>query len=182
MKLDLGCGKAKIAADWTGVDAIAFPGVDIVCDLTAREGLLFKPWPWADASVDEAHCSHFIEHLDAAERIHFANELYRVLKPGASARIITPSWSSERAYGDLTHKWPPVSGFWYFYLKAEWRAANAPHNTGYTCNFEAAWGFGMRQDLISRNQEYQQYALTNYINAATDMIATLTKLPAPSAL
>ena len=69
---------------------------------------------------------YFVEHLDAKERIHFVNEAHRVLRPGGQMHLVTPDWSSCRAYGDLTHKWPPVSEFWFFYLDKDWRAANAP--------------------------------------------------------
>src|SRR5688572_13911022 len=101
IKLDLGCGPNK-KEGFLGVDSIKFKGVDVVFDLATGR------WPWKDNSVSEAHASHFVEHLDAKERTHFVNELYRVLKPGATAQIIVPHWASQRAYGDPTHKWPPV--------------------------------------------------------------------------
>lgn len=113
IKLDFGCGANK-RPGFVGVDIINFPGVDQVVDL-------LKPWPWKDSSVEEAHTSHFIEHLDGKERIHFANELYRVLIPDGKCQVIVPHWASCRAYGDPSHKWPPVSEFWFYYLSREWR-------------------------------------------------------------
>lgn len=173
LRLDIGCGKNKIKVDgqtWTGVDAIAFDGVDLVHDMR-------EPWPWDDASVDEVHCSHFLEHLTGQERVHFFNELYRVLKPGAQARIITPHWSHERAYGDPTHQWPPVCSWTYFYLDKGWCEVNAPH-AGYACDFtyvlvgthdpNDAW-------VAFRNQETKSVLMSRNINTTTDMIATLTK-------
>jgi SAM-dependent methyltransferase len=139
------------------------------------------PWPFEDSSVSEVHCSHFLEHLDGVERVRFFNELYRVMSPGAKASIVTPHWASCRAYGDFTHKWPPVGEMLFYYISKEWRLANAPDNDaqwnpdGYTCNFAATWGYSMRQDLLVRNQEYQQFALQNFKEAAQDCIATLTK-------
>ena len=133
LKLDLGCGIHK-QVGFHGVDVRKFEGVDTVADLR-------KKWPWRDNSVAEVHCSHFVEHLTAPERIHFVNELHRVMEKGAKATIITPHWASCRAYGDLTHQWPPVSEFWWYYLSKSWREgtkeqdykdANAPHNDGYT--------------------------------------------------
>jgi hypothetical protein len=183
IKLDLGCGKNK-KEGFLGVDSIKFPGVDIVQDLT-------KKWQWEDNSVDEVHASHFVEHLEARQRVHFVNELYRVLKPGKRdsggkpiegfATIITPSWCSNRAYGDMTHKWPPVSEMWYYYLLKEWRTNNCPHDDidfnkdGYSCNFDASWGYVLHPNIVSRNQEYQQNALTFWKEAAQDIIATLVK-------
>lgn len=169
LKLDLGCGPNK-REGFTGVDAMQFDGkVDIVCDLTQK-------WPWDDASVTEVHASHFVEHLTATERIHFCNELYRVLIVGAKCTLITPHWDSCRAYGDLTHQWPPVSEFWFYYLSKGWRANNAPHNDGYNCDFACTWGYNMRPDLAVRNQEFQQFAFANYKESIQDLIATLVKL------
>lgn len=167
MKLDLGAGINK-KEGFIGVDIRPFPGVDVVADLT-------KPWPWADETVDEVHCSHMVEHLTASERIFFVNELYRVMKKGAKATIVTPHWSSTRAYGDLTHQWPPVCEMWFFYLDKDWRAVNAPHNDGYTCDFTATWGYGMHQSLLTRNPEFQQFALNFYKEAAQDIHATVIK-------
>lgn len=169
LKLDLGCGKNK-QAGFVGVDSRKFLGVDQVVDLT-------KPWPWKSDSVDEVYCSHFVEHLTGPQRVHFINELYRVLQVDKKATVITPHWASCRAYGDLTHQWPPVSEFWFYYLSRAWREQNAPHNDFYTCNFEVVWGYGLRDDLGSRNQDYQSYAIANYKETITDICATLTKKP-----
>ena len=167
LKLDLGCGKSK-REGFYGVDSRSFPGVDQVVDLR-------KMWPWKNDSVEEAHCSHFVEHLTAEERIHFVNELYRVLIPGGKATIITPHWASCRAYGDMTHQWPPVSEFWFYYLSKDWREQNAPHNDGYTCHFAVTWGYNLNGNIVNRNQEYQTFALENYKEAAQDIIATFVK-------
>lgn len=175
LRLDLGCGPNK-KTNFTGVDVIRFPNVDAVIDLAKVE-----KWPWEDNSVEEAHCSHFLEHLDAMERVHFMNELYRVLKPGAKCQVIVPHWASCRAYGDPTHKWPPVSEFYWYYLKKEWRMGNAPHTDaqhmkgGFTCNFDVTWGYSLHPELISRNQEYQQHAMNFFKESCQDTIATLTK-------
>lgn len=166
-KLDMGCGPNK-KEGFTGVDVMQFDGkVDIVCDLR-------QPWQWADDSVDEIHCSHFIEHLEANERIHFFNELYRVMKKGCKAQIITPHWSSCRAYGDLTHKWPPVSEMFFYYLSKKWRSENAPH-VPFTCDFEATWGYSIAPLWQTRNQEAQSFAVNHYKEVVMDTIATITK-------
>lgn len=166
VRLDLGCGRNP-REGFLGVDVRDF-GQDIVCDLR-------DTWKWEDGSVDEVHCSHFVEHLTAPERIHFVNELCRVLIPGGTATIIVPHWSSARAYGDLTHQWPPVSEFWFYYLLASWRETNAPHNDAYTCDFDATWGYAMHGEVAKRNQEFQGFAMQFYKEACQDLIATLTK-------
>lgn len=175
IKIDFGCGPNK-KEGFVGVDRIAFPGVDHVVDLAGA-----APWPFEPESVEEAQASHFVEHLDAIERIAFFNNLYRVLVPKGKALIITPHWCASRAYGDPTHKWPPVAEFGWFYLEKEWRMKNAPHTDrehwplGYDCDFAATWGYGMNPSLQTRNVEFQQMALNYYKEAAQDMHATLIK-------
>jgi len=175
LKLDLGCGPHK-RQDFHGVDSFQFVGVDTVWDLRQT------PWPWADNSVSEAHASHFIEHLTALERVQFCNELWRVLVPGGTCQIIVPHWASNRAYGDFTHQWPPVAEMWFYYLSKDWRLSQAPHTDvsvhprGLRCNFECTWGYSLRQDLLVRNTEFQQFALGNYKEAAQDLQAHLKAL------
>lgn len=167
LKLDLGCGK-NVREGFTGVDIKDF-GQPIKADLT-------KTWPWKDGSVDEVWCSHMIEHFTPEERIHFVNELYRVLKPGATCQLIAPHWASCRAYGDMTHKWPPLSEFWFYYLSKEWRAKEAPHETRYECDFACQWGYSLHPSLVSRNQEYQTNAVTWWKDAAQDIICNMKKI------
>lgn len=170
-KLDLGAGKNK-REGFLAVDRRDFPGVDVVADLNGT-------WPWADNSVEEINMSHVLEHFTGIQRVHVFNEMFRVLIPDGKASIVTPHWASNRAYGDFTHQWPPVCEMLYYYVSKAWRSVNAPDNDfewnpdGYTCNFEATWGYGLRADLLPRNSEYQMYALNNYKEAAQDLIATL---------
>lgn len=174
MKLDIGCGKNK-KEGFTGVDQYAMDGVDIVMDVREK-------WPFEDGSIEEVHCSHFIEHLEASERIKFLNELYRVMKPGAKAAIITPHWGSNRAYGDPTHKWPAIGEMFYYYLSRAWRDTQAPHTDikfnkdGYDCDFQATWGYSLHPMLTTRNAEFQSFAAQFYKEAVQDMHATLIKL------
>ena len=118
LKLNLGCGKTKMPG-FINVDRRNFPEVDAVADLT-------QAWPWSDGSVEEIHASHIVEHFSGLERVHIFNEMYRVMRIGAKALIITPYWCSNRAYGDFTHQWPPVTEMLYNYLWKDWRMGNAP--------------------------------------------------------
>lgn len=173
MKLDIGAGKTRLPGYKT-VDIIPFEGVDYVFDIGNER------WPFEDNSIEEVHASHVIEHLDAKERIRFVNELYRVLVPGGKAKIITPHWACNRAYGDLTHKWPPVSEQWFFYLEREWRK-RVPHTDiefnpdGYNCNFTATWSYSLHPDVLKREEADQRFAALFFRDAAQDMIAILTK-------
>ncbi len=177
MKIDIGAGKNP-REGFEACDKIAFEGVKHVFDAGS------KGWPFADGSVDEAHSSHFLEHLtnmgDKWERVTFFNELYRVLKAGGTASIIIPHWASNRWYGDPTHK-EPFSEMGMYYLSREWRKAQAPHTDiefnpkGYDCDFVATWGNGLHQAILTRNQEYQQYAQQWYKEAIQDLHIHLTK-------
>lgn len=177
IKLDFGCGPNK-QVGFLGVDSISFPGVDVVLNVGTDK------WPWEDDSVDEAYASHFLEHLtnlnEKWERTHFFNELHRVLKKGAKCTLIFPHWASNRYYGDPTHK-EPFSEMGFYYLSKEWRSTQAPHTDikffekGYSCDFEATWGYSMKPELLSRNQDYQNFALSNYKEAAQDIHATIIK-------
>lgn len=174
IRLDIGCGKNK-QVGFTGVDQFPMDGVDIVCDVR------YGPLPYKDGTVDEVHCSHFIEHLTALERVRFMNELYRVLRVGGKVTLVAPHWCSNRAYGDMTHCWPPVSEMWFYYLSKTWRHDQVPHTDkqwnkdGYDCDFECTWGYSLHPAILARNQEFQQDAIQFKKEAAQDIIATLVK-------
>jgi hypothetical protein len=178
LKVDFGCGPNP-KEGFTGVDQYPFDGkVDIVGDVTHPA---FWRMQFDDGVIDEAHASHFVEHLTAKQRIVFFNGLWRAMKPGAQATIIVPHWASTRAYGDPTHQWPPFAEMALYYLDKEWRATNAPHtdaenwDEGFTCDFTATWGYGLHQSLATWNPERQQYAISYYKEAAADLHATITK-------
>jgi hypothetical protein len=187
IRLDLGSGTTKRDGFIT-VDIRQFGGVDVICDLAHAR------WPWADNSVDEVICAHLLEHLtpdvgvDPGGRRHFMNELYRILKPNPpgkldyKATIVTPHWASTRAYGDPTHVWPPVAEMTFFYYSAAWRAMNAPHLEGYTCDFEVVQPtYTLHPALQTRAVEHQQERLTWAKEACQDMIQVLLKREAPKA-
>jgi SAM-dependent methyltransferase len=166
LKLDIGCGTRK-QPGFVGIDSLDFEGVDHVIDV--RKGL-----PFEDCSVDEIYSNHFVEHLTGEERVPFMNELYRVMKVGAIATIIAPCWSHSCAYGDPTHKFPPISQWTQLYWNAAWRKDNGPH-TGYTCDFDYTLAGSWDSSIEGRNAEYKQNAMNTQINAWRDIIFTLTK-------
>lgn len=165
LKIDIGCGKTT-PEGWVGLDSIDF-GQKYVAD--ARKGLPFK-----SDTVDEVRSSHFVEHLTGVERIAFFNELYRVMKVGASAQIVTPHWSHACAYGDPTHQWPPMSEWYPLYLNKQWRDGNAPH-VEYVCDFDYIVAGSWDQRLNGRNPEFVQNAMNHQVNGWRDLIVTLTK-------
>lgn len=174
LKLNLGSGPA--AKDgFINLDAIDF-GNNTVCHIGKDR------WPFEDSSVDEALCSHTLEHLTNLdgrfERVHFFNELWRVLKPKAKCTLIVPHIFSIRYYGDPTHC-EGFSEFAFYYLDRAWRKSMAPHTDiefnprGYNCDLGCTWGFTLHPTLATRNSEYQQHAQTYWVEAKQDLHASI---------
>jgi SAM-dependent methyltransferase len=96
--IDLGCGNAKISPEHIGIDSINYPCVDICDDaLNFLESL-------PSEAVDEIFSRHFFEHHH--NPIALFKESARVLKTGASLKVIVPHFSNPYFYSDLTHKTP----------------------------------------------------------------------------
>ena len=96
MKLNLGACDRRIEG-FISVD-ICEPA-DLIVDLS-------KPWPWPDSSVDEILAYSVFEHLPS--KIHTMNELWRVMKPGALARLQLPLAND----GDGGHCDPTHCSYW----------------------------------------------------------------------
>ncbi|MEY4377600.1 MAG: hypothetical protein RJB26_2150 [Pseudomonadota bacterium] len=178
IKLDIACGQTKIAPDWVGIDLYA-ESADIRHDLT------IYPWPIETGSVEQAHCSHYIEHVpladgidaDGRKRDHllmFFDELYRILAPGAQVRIIAPYYAGMRAWQDPTHR-RAISEATFLYANRDWRVANGLDHYPVSCDFDFAYAYAMSQAWAMRAQEARDFALAHYINVAQDIDVTLTK-------
>jgi len=95
MRLNLGCSDRPMDG-FIGVDIAPGPCVDQIVDLA---GL----WPWETSSVLEVRGHDVIEHI--ADRIHFMNEMHRVMAPGAQALIEVPNATKGSGFAqDPTHK------------------------------------------------------------------------------
>lgn len=103
MRLNLGCSD-RPTPGWVNVDIV--PPCDQVADLSLT-------WPWEDSTVDAVLAEDIIEHI--ADKIHFMNELWRVMKPGAVVTIVTPEATGPGYWQDPTHKsgWV-LNSFQYF--------------------------------------------------------------------
>ncbi len=146
-KLDLACGQTPREG---------FQGVDLLAAGAERMDLLRFPWPWADDSVDELHCSHFCEHIPArnveardlvdvnpmtrdrfeGQDMFFAffDEAYRVLKNGALFTVVVPALQSVRAFMDPTHRrFIPQESF--LYLSLDWRKLQKLDHYRVRCDF-----------------------------------------------
>lgn len=164
LRLELACGQRK-EEGWVGVDISPTEQADVVHDLEVH------PWPFADASVDEARASHYVEHVH--DLVGFMNELYRVMKPGAQATIITPYYTSVRAFQDPTHV-RFMSEMSYLYFNQEWLKNNGLDHYGITADFDFTYGYAINGDWVTRADEARAFAIRHYWNVVDDLIVTLT--------
>lgn len=167
VRLDVACGQQKIEG-WIGVDAVATDVTDVVHDLE------ISPWPFEDNSVDEARCIHFVEHVH--DLIGFMNELHRVMKPGAQCLVITPYYTSMRAFQDPTHV-RFMAETSYLYFNQDWLRSNALDHYGITADFDFTYGYAVTQDWQNRSEESRVFAIRHYWNVVDDLVVTLTKKP-----
>ena len=79
------------------MDRCAGPGVDVVHDLDCY------PWPFAEGAFDRVVCRHVLAHLQDVVRA--MEELHRIIRPGGVAEIVTPHFSSDNAFTDITSRW-----------------------------------------------------------------------------
>jgi len=94
LRLNLGCGRQQWP-DWTNIDRMPAPGVDLVLDLES-----FR-FPYADDSVSCILACHVLEHI--RDLMPMMEECHRVLKPGARLIAVTPHMGSDDAWEDPTH-------------------------------------------------------------------------------
>ena len=93
--LDIGCSCNKIPGT-IGIDIDPASQADILHDLNTY------PYPLEESTVDKIYAKHIIEHLDDPRK--FLKELHRLLKPGGTAFIETPHFSSRVAYSEPQHQ------------------------------------------------------------------------------
>jgi len=169
LKLDLGCGQVK-REGFIGVDIAEAPGVDVVHDLTKY------PYPFQDNSVEEIHCSHFLEHLTSSQRIRFMEECYRILQKDGRLGIIVPSGMSERFFQDPTHQWPPLVPASFLYFNRKWVMDNKlDHQHNYKCDYDFGYGFNLDGATANKHEEARAFAIKHYWNATSDLIVNLVK-------
>ena len=186
IKLDIASGKRK-QEGYVGIDIAPIPEVDIVHNLSNF------PWPIESESVTDIHCSHYIEHIpmaywnlgneytvvmkdnDSVDALcKFFEELDRILVPGGKAYLIAPYYNHERCWQDPTHR-RAITGATLYYVSKHWREINGLDHYGMKCDFEAGWGWGFDQCVMTRNDEYRQFAGRHYTNTIADIHITLTK-------
>lgn len=165
IKLDIACGNSK---------QDGFRGVDISPDVQADDvhDLTVFPWPYQDNSVEEAFCSHYVEHTP--DLISFMNELYRIMAPDAQVRIVHPHSRSDRAFQDPTHLRFIPESTWPYFAK-DWRVLNQldhyPIETDFGIDQMFFTGFNPPWD--TKSDQARQFAINHYWNVALDLAVDL---------
>jgi predicted SAM-dependent methyltransferase len=115
--LNLGSGKNYIEGFYN-IDGNIFRKKDLFLDVT--NGLPFK-----DSSIDICYCSHMLEHLPYGDCVRVAAEVFRVLKPEGTFRVVTPSVAKAMSayrrkdqafFGDFPEKHASIGGRFSNYL------------------------------------------------------------------
>lgn len=164
MKLDIACGQNK-REGFTGIDIAAGPGVDIVHDLEVF------PWPIADSTVTEVHISHYAEHTK--DLIAFMNEVWRICESGAKVTIISPYYTSVRAWQDPTHTRALSEATWPYFNRA-WRELNKLDHYQAVCDFDVGnMLLYFNEPWNHKSEEARRFALQHYFNVVSDMLVEL---------
>jgi len=162
-----------------------FDGVDLWSGARHSIDLLKFPWPWKDSSVDELHCSHFIEHIPMEylsiggrrKDLFFAffDECWRVLKKDAKLTVICPNARSNRAFQDPTHRRFIVAET-FLYLHRPWRESQKLDHYAVDCNFHVQCDPIVPAEIGLLHPEAQMRRFTESWNVILDWQATLTAI------
>jgi predicted SAM-dependent methyltransferase len=166
VRLDLACGNAK-KEGFMGIDISEDTQADVIHDLNKY------PYPIADNSVCEIHCSHFIEHV--ADIKKFMEECYRILIKGGIFHIIAPYYTSIRAFQDFTHI-RPVSENTFVYFNQEWLKQNGLGHYNVKCDFiTESIKYIYSSEWKTRSEAAKEWARVHYFNVVSDIDVILRK-------
>jgi hypothetical protein len=173
IRLDLACGQSPREG---------FEGVDIWKGAKHQVDLLRFPWPWADNSVHEINCSHFIEHIPQRETpsgqnlfFAFFDECWRILEPDALMKVVCPNARHNRAFQDPTHCRYIVQET-FLYLNKEWRKSQMLDHYDVRCNFGIEVNHIMPIEMTLLHPEAQARRFNESWNVILDWVAFLKKI------
>jgi len=200
LKLDLACGDNK-REGFKGIDVVETSSTDYVVDLQVFPWPIESE---SAEEVNCSHYLEHIKHdnvaldlkqiLDKSNTfeefkaninkeeflapkdgfIKFFNELYRILKPGGKVRIVSPYYTSARAFGDPTHiRYIADSSTWY--LNKSWMDENKLTHYGMNCNFDVKVSYYITNEMTLKSEEVRNKAFLHDWNVIDDIIIELTK-------
>lgn len=128
-KLHIGCGDNHLAG-WLNTE-LCPRGDQIFLDAT-------RQFPFADRTFDLIYSEHMIEHIPYESGQRMMRECFRVLRPGGTARIVTPDLAFLRSLLDGTDS-PQRAAYFAFYKKHN--NLEEPFTATHLVNhFVRAWG------------------------------------------
>jgi predicted SAM-dependent methyltransferase len=175
-KLDLASGQSPREG---------FEGVDIWRGARHVVDLQEYPWPFADASVLELHCSHYIEHIpmeympgwgNKDALFAFFDECWRILIPDGWLHIVVPAHRSDRAFQDPTHR-RFITAQTFAYMSEQWRRDTKLDHYNVDCNFIGECHPVIDAGLQMRYPETAQIKIQKEWNTVIDWTARLQKKP-----
>jgi len=95
MKLWIGGAGCRIPPGFVNVDAVEFPGVDVVADIHAL--------PFRDNSVAAIECDAVLEHV--SHPVAAVREMVRVLRPDGLLHVVVPFQQPFHAYPADYQRW-----------------------------------------------------------------------------
>lgn len=103
LRLNLGCGDNKIKG-FINIDVEPSVKPDIVCNFISNK------LPYKTGSVDEVVLFHTIEHIPKRNQFGILQEVWRVLKPGATFMVSYPEFLTCVKYWRTNHR--GLKDFW----------------------------------------------------------------------
>lgn len=198
LKLDLACGDAK-REGFAGIDIAKTNSTDYVVDLqqfpwpieseSADEINCSHYIEHIPHTNYKAELNNILDKSNSFEEfkenlknskpeldgfIKFINEIYRILKPGGTAKLVAPYYSSIRFVGDPTHV-RPIGDSTVWYLSKQWIDDNKLTHYGLECNFDIKLSYLITNEMTLRSEEVRNKAIIHDLNVVDDIIIDLTK-------
>lgn len=143
------------------------------------------PWPLPAQTVSEILCVDHVHRLTPVGGakdglVRFMNELYRVLVPGGTARIVHPHGRTDRALADPTAARVITDQTWWFFDR-QWREDEHCRRPSITADFEiVSIEAPLRAEWSHRAPAAQAFALEHYWNIVGDVTVVLRARESPS--
>ena len=202
LRLNLACGKNKTEG-YFGIDIAQVEGVDAVMDLesfpwdieseSAQEIVCSH---YVEHTPMETYGKRIVKAIQQSQSfdemklivdkidlnapsdglIMFMDEVYRILKPEGTIKIIAPYYTSIRCWQDPTHR-RPISEATFLYFNKGWRDVNKLDHYGIKSDTNFVYGYDISHEYASKHEDAKNFGILHYWNIINDIHITLTKRP-----
>jgi hypothetical protein len=175
LHIDLACGQRK-KEGFKGIDRSATKAADYVHDL------MIYPWPFADRSVYEFNCSHYVEHIpiilaDGSYGLNrFMEEVWRCLMDKGTISIQAPYYMSQECWQDPTHTRAITDRTFMYYNQRV--TENVLDHYMPKCNFEIVSQTKIVDPSFeAKGEPAKRWAIEHYWNVVREVQYILRKVP-----